>query len=410
MAVSGFEFLGNAELTTREVITDQVSAVWMADHPDVVVTEANLSKTLQELFTEIFQTRGSRQRQPLSAHAEELLYRVGLCPADFAPARSFAKSADMPVEYGTMFGRLAQELAPLACAVQLARIPVTNAAAALTDPAESIDRRQLRGFVVAHVRPYAQEVHARVGAGKSVHEYLRLILADVDRVAAAVVASARSKNARPTRLDGAAADRAAMYARAHLNGLRGYATQKFGQNADDIVGAAMLKLSAQFRNDPGLSIGFAYGRKVIDNAAKDLFAAQQVRRDREQCDSDLLERAEGVTDDIPAVDGGDVVVRMVLSAVAQLADAGPDRDAEAAREALLRYFLVDPQEVEPRKARLAERALGLVESDGRHGIGAELSELAAAVGAEGVHVQRATALALAALRAQCFGGGSVRAA
>lgn len=410
MAVSGFESFGNAELTTREAVTARVSASWLAAHPDVVVTEANLSKTLQELFTEMFGTRGPRQRQPLSAHAEEVLDAAGLRPADFAPARSFSKSADMPIEYGTMFGRLAEQLAPLAGAVQLARIPVTDAAAALTDPAESADRRQLRGFVVAHVRPYAQEVHALVGPGRSVDEYLQLILADVDRLAAAVVASARAKNARPARLDRPAADRAATYARAHFDGLRRYAATKFGQHADDIVGAAMLKLCAQFRNDPALSIGFAYGRTVIDNAAKDLFAALQARRDREQSDSELLEWAGGIADDTTAIDGGDELVRIVLSAAAHLADAGADLDAGVARQALLRYFLVDPQEADPRKAMLAERALSLMGSDEGEGIGAALSECAASVGSQGVEVERATVLALAALRAQCSGGGSVDAA
>jgi hypothetical protein len=165
---------GNAELTTRETVTTDVTGSWLAANPHVEVTGVDLAKTLQQLITELFLTGGRRQREELSAHAVSVLEVIGLRPDQFAPVRTFAKNADMPVEYGAMIGDLMTVLLPLAAAIQLARVPVTNAAVEMLGPNDGIDRRRLRGFVVAQVRPHARGVHARVGAGVSHDAYLSM--------------------------------------------------------------------------------------------------------------------------------------------------------------------------------------------------------------------------------------------
>ncbi|WP_006246345.1 hypothetical protein [Mycolicibacterium tusciae] len=395
MTAFEFEFRGDGELTTWEQVSRQVAEAWLAAHPNLEVTMLDLAKTTQQLITELFKTGGRRQREALSAHAVSVLDVIGVRPEEFAPVRSFAKSADMPVVYGPMAAALAVALAPLAAAVQLARIPVTNAAARLVDSGEGIDRRQLRGFVVGHVRPHAENVHARSGAGESVEGYLRLILADVDALAATVVESTRAKNARATRLDDDAAERATHFVRTHLTALRSYAAARFGQDADDIVGTALLKIAAQFRNNPELRAGFAYGRATVDNAAKDLFKTRQQRQGRDVLDPEGLKRAAGTNDDAADVDEVDVMLRIVLSAAAQLADGQRGSDAPAARETLLRYFLIEPRQIDPRKARLAERALQLAAR-----IDTELGEIAATLASEETAVERITTLAIAALRTQ----------
>lgn len=399
--MTAFEFHspGKSELTTREMVANGVAHGWLASHPEVEVTTVDLAKTMQQLMTELFRTGGRQQREALSPHAVAVLGEIGVLPEEFAPVRSFAKTADIPVEYGAMLGRLADVLAPLSAAVQLARIPVTNAAAKLLGADESIDRRQLRGFVVGHVRPHAQRVHARVGVGESVDVYLRLILADIEVLAMAVVESARAKYARPDRLEDVAAERAADFTREHLEALMRYAASRFGEEADDVVGSAMLKIVAQFRNNPALRIGRAYGRAAVDSAAKDLFAARQKRLTREAYDSEVLELVAGTSDDVATVDDTDVAVRMVLSAAAQLVDP-VSSEGSVAREALLRYFLVDPREIDPRRARLAEHALGLVAGNGGDGIGAELGAFVAMLGSAGAAVERVTELAISALRTQ----------
>jgi hypothetical protein len=390
-----FEDFNDSERTTRdEAIADATSA-WLAAHPDIDVTERDLAKTTQQLVTELFDTGGRRQRVTLSAHAVTVLATIGLRPDQFAPLRTYAKSADMPMRYGAVLGRLAGELAPLAAAVQLARIPVTNAAAELC-AAVGIDRRQLRGFVVGHVRPHAQRMHARVGAGHTVDEYLRLILADSDRLAACVVESARARNARPERLDRAAATRARDFARTHLRALKDYAAMRFGPDADDIVGVAMLKIAVQFRNAATLDIGFAYGKAAVDSAATDYYVAQRARREHELFDPEAMERAAGATDG-DDVDDADVLVRLVMSATATLGDAGDDH---VARETLLQFFLVDPRDRDPRRARLAGRALTLMSAHRRGGFEAELRAVAGTLCADAATSRRVATLAVAALRAQ----------
>ncbi|ABM16767.1 RNA polymerase sigma factor [Mycolicibacterium vanbaalenii] len=400
MINSEIRISGNAELTTRETVAAEVAIEWLAAHPHVEVTAVDLSKTLQQFITELFLTGGRRQREALSGHAVAVLDQIGVHPEEFAPVRTFAKSADMPVAYGAMVGRVAEALAPLAAAVQLSRIPVTNAAVGIIEPDEGLDRRQLRGFVVGQVRPHAQQMHARVGAGETVDGYLQLILADIGALATAVVESARAKNARPTRLDDELAERTTHFVRTHRAALMGYATPRFGQDADDIVATALLKVAVQFRNNPKLRIGFAYGKAAVDNAAKDLFTKRKARQGRDILDPELLEWAAGTHDDAADVEEVDVMLRMVLSAAAELADEQLGPDACLARETLLQFFLVDPHEIDPRKARLTERALHLTTANEGNGFRTELGEIAAALGAEDPAIKRITELAVAALRAQ----------
>jgi hypothetical protein len=395
-----FEQFDDSQRTTREEMANIAAVAWLSVHPEVDVTARDLNKTTQQLITELFHTGGRRQRVTLSAHAVSVLDGIGVRPDQFAPVRTHAKGADMPMRYGIVLGRLADELAPLAAAVQLARIPVTNAAAEL-GAAAGIDRRQLRGFVVGHVRPHAQRVHARVGAGDTVDGYLRLILADVDRLAAGVVESARAKNARPKRLDSDAAVRVRDYAGAHLPALTAYAGMRFGQEGDDIVGAAMLKIATQFRNDHTLDIGVAYGKAVVDSVATDYYVAQRKRRDHEMCDAEAMERV-AVTAAVHEVDDADALVRLVMSATATLGDAGDDHTA---RETLLQFFLVDPRDRDPRRARLAARALGLMSSHRSGAFQAELRAVAGTLGADHATSARVAALAVAALRAQVSQSG-----
>ncbi len=392
---------GNAELTTRDEVASQVAHAWLAAHPDVAVTTVDLAKTTQQLITELFKTGGRRQREALCAHADAVLGASGISPTEFAPVRSFAKAADMPIAYGAMVAAVASVLAPLAAAVQLARIPVTNAAARMVDPVDEIDRRQLRGFVVGHIRPHAQSVHARVGSGESVEGYLRLILADVEALAAEVVESARAKNARPNRLDDAAAARMTRFALGHLPALTGYAAARFGQDADDIIGTALVKIAVQFRNNPELCAGFAWGRAAVDSAAKDLYTKRRNRYDHEVCDSEVLERAAGAVDNTADIDEADTMVHIALAA-AQLAEVQPGPYAGAARDVLLHYFLVDPRDIDPRKARLANQALHLTATDQQGGIGAALGECAATLGYQAPALDQVTALAIAALRSQAL--------
>lgn len=391
---------GNSELTTRDQVTSQVAHAWLAAHPDIAVTTMDLAKTTQQFITEMFKTGGRRQREALCPHAAAVLDASGITPTEFAPVRSFAKAADMPITYGAMVAAVAYVLAPLAAAVQLARIPVTNAAARLVDPDDEIDRRQLRGFAVAHIRPHAQRVHARIGAGEPVERYLRLILADVDSLAAEVVESARTKNARPNRLDDTAAGRMTRFALAHLPALIDYAAACFGQDADDIIGAALVKLAVQFRNNPALSPGIAYGRTVVNSAANDLHTKRRTRYDHEVCDSEMLERAAGTVDNTTDIDETDAILHIALSAATQLADGQLGPDALAARDVLLHYFLVDPAEIDPRKARLAEHALHLTATDQHGGLRSALGELAANLGFHTAAIDRITALAIDALRSQ----------
>lgn len=51
------------------------------------------------------------------------------------------------------------------------------------------------------------------------------------------------------------------------------------------------------------------------------------------------------------------MMHTVFGAAAQLGEGRPGPDALAARDVLLHYFVADPRESDPRKARLAEHAM-----------------------------------------------------
>lgn len=64
---------------------------------------------------------------------------------------------------------------------------------------------------------------------------------------------------------------------------------------------------------------------------------------------------------------------------------------------LLHYFVADPRESDPRKARLAEHAMHMAATDKQCGIGAEIGEIAANLGYQSMAISRIAALAITAL-------------
>lgn len=391
---------GTPERITRETIVDEVAVQWLAEHDHVKVTRADLSKTLQQLLTEMFHTGTQRRREELSVAAKAVLDAAAVDAGGFASARTFTKSADLPDEYGRTFGALATRLAPLAAAIQLARIPVTDAAVArltASGDTQSIDRRQLRGFVVAHVRPRGQELLARIGVGERAETYLGLLLAEVDDLAAAVVASALRKRSQPDRLDDVGARRLAELLDEHLGRLRREAGARYGAHAEDVVGATLVKLTVAFRNHPDRALNYPFLRTAMISTANDHYNALTQRRIDEFADVDRLELAVGDrTDEVAA---RDVAVRMVLSAASALVREGDD--GTIARETLLRCFLADPAELDPRRARLADAALRLAAADdaGR-GLSTGLETIATTLVADRRRADRVARVAMTALRAQ----------
>lgn len=391
---------GTPERINRETVVDAVASRWLVEHSEVNVTRADLAKTLQQLLTEMFHTGTQRRRGELSATAKVVLAAARIDAGGFASARTFTKSADLPVEFADAFDSLATHLAPLAAAIQLARIPVTDAAVArltANGDAQSVDRRQLRGFVVAHVRPRGQELLARFGIGKPPETYLRLLLAEVDELAAAVVGSAVRKRSQPDRLDPTAAERLAELLDEHLGRLRREAGARYGAHAEDVVGATLVKLTVAFRNHPDRTLSYPFLRTAMVSTANDHYNALTQRRIDESADVDRLELA--VEDQSDEVAARDAVVRTVLSAASALHLAG--NDGTIARDALLRCFLADPAESDPRRARLAESALRLAAADDADGaLCAGLGAVARNLVTEPGVADRVVRLAMTALRAQ----------
>lgn len=389
-----------SERITRETVVGSATSRWLAEQENLAVTAADLSKTVQQLLTELFQTGTQRRRGELSAHARTVLDAAGVDADGFASARTFTKSADLPIEYGRAFDSLATHLAPLAAAIQLARIPVADAAVrrlTASGNAGGVDRRQLRGFVVAHVRPRAEELLASIGVGERAETYLRLLLTDVDDIAAAVVASALRKRSQPMRLDDRVAARLADLLGEHLGRLRREAGARYGSHAEDVVGATLVKLTVAFRNHPDRTLSYPFLRTALVSAANDHYNALAQRRIDESADVDRLEFAVGDRSD--EVAARDAAVRTVLSAASALHGAGDD--GIVAREALLRCFLADPSESDPRRARLAESALRLAANDdpGR-GLCVGLDAIASTLVTDPGAADRVVRLAMTALRAQ----------
>ena len=90
---NGFE---SSPLTTRIAVVDKVAAEWLTSHPEIPVTAANLSKTLQQMLTEVFLTGQQRSRCTLSVYAESLIHAAAVDAKEVASARTFSKSADLP--------------------------------------------------------------------------------------------------------------------------------------------------------------------------------------------------------------------------------------------------------------------------------------------------------------------------
>lgn len=388
-------------LTTREAVVVGVAADWLESRPDVSVTVVDLSKTLQQLITEIFATGRQRNRTGLSAHALSALEVTDIDRVEFAQARAFAKTADMPVTCGQIFGKLAEHLVPLAIAIQLARPAVADAAQRLvTRTGLPLRRPELRGFVVSRVRQHAQELHARFGTTESADGYLRLVLRDTDFLAEQVVARARGKRQQCLVLSPSAGKQAEQYAREHISRLRAVAGP-LGHDGEDAVGQALLKLVIAFRNRPDLAADFAFGRRALENAIIDQRSAVSNRWHRERPASEELELLAGVSDEGAVMtEIADTVLRRVLAAAGSLA-GDSELEPQLARQALLRYFLVDPEVLDPHRAQLAQHVLRLsgtgVKGRGDE-VGAGLREIVSTLTPSRAAVPRISALAIAALR------------
>lgn len=388
-------------LWTRGAVTAEVTSGWLKAHPDLDVTGKDLAKFVQQLLTELLQTGRQRGGARLAEHARSVLRRAGINADDFGAARTVTIWGDMPREEALAFGRLAELLAPLAAAIQLARTPVADAAArqlAADHPGSRLTRRELRGFVVSQLRPHAQSVHARVGGAASTEAYLELILADVDRLAAAVVTAALGKQSRPVTVSADASSRLDAFAAEHLAELR-RAAGRYGSDAEDIVGQTMMKLVAALRNDPTRTLDMGYVRAALDNTAKDFARSAARRAEREMTDTDAVDRLDGTRDDTVAVDAADAVLHLVLGAAETLSDRNADVERALARQTLLRYFLAEPEVVDLRRARLATHVLALpAAGERRDEIGAGLEAVASGLAPNPTAARRVCRLALTALR------------
>lgn len=386
--------------TSREEVIAAVAVDWLARHPEITTTAPDIAKSLNQLLTVLFNTRAERRRTALTDHARAVLRAAGVDVDAFASARAFTKSADMPAAYGTMFAAVAEVLAPLAAAVQLARIPVTDAATRMLQVRESggtPTRRELRGYVVGRVRPHAQQVHASVGSGRSAEEYLALLLEDVDSLAAAVVTGAARRRALPTELSPAGAERLRVCAATHGRRLMHAAAGRYGAQADDIVGGTWLKLAEAFRVNAHLDIGYAYVHRTMESVANDHFARGAVHTVR---DIPLPEgdRVEYGVEDSPPVDTVDLVVRCVLDA-AQRLECDADAESVLAGRVLRIVLLADPAQRDPRRAAIAVRIRRLC-SDGWAGdiIADTVRAAAHALTEDRTSADRVAALAIRALR------------
>jgi hypothetical protein len=378
-------------LTSREAVMRCVSEEWLAASA-LTITVKDLSKTLQQLTTEMFETRAARRRNVLSVHALTVLNSAGLAVDDFQSARQFGIKADMPVAYGRMFQRIGSQLAPLAAAVQLTRVPVTNTAAdILIERGSALRRTDLRGTVAAHIRPYATRIHACVGADLTAHAYAELILEGRRGLAAAVVDAAEANRGRADRLTPEAAARLGRMCAEYDRRLR-QAARVYGADSEHVVSDTWAKMAEAFRINPDLDVDFRFLRRVMTNAALSRAAASLTRRGRERlaCDEEVVD--VGV-EDPRTVEAADEILRHVIRTAETLRRRGGD--AGLAGEAIVRHFLVDPTVSNPRRARLAARACDAQGDAGAY-LRVRLSEIVATLaGAESA--ERITALALTSL-------------
>jgi hypothetical protein len=380
--------------TTRSHATTAAASQWIDEHPEIAVGAIDLAKTLQQLTTEILQTGRQRGSAALTNHAAQVLAQARVEQSAFRSARTFPISADIPEEMGAMFFEIARVLAPLAAGIQLARIPVTNAAERRafeldvllpSSPRGLISRLDLRGFVVSRLRPRAQEIHARIGGCLGAAAYRDELLQDLDDLAQEVVDAALSKRTAATTLSPMGAQRLRSYLDAHLPRLQSTARRHFGPHGDEVVSRALLKLAVAFRSNPGLVIDDAYGTTVVRNEGRAYLLTLSKRATRETAGSHVLETLGASHDDTLVADVHDLILRRVLTAAASLARDGiRPGERTLARDALLRYFLTDHTALDARRAALAPRVLALIATDGSEvmdglrGIAEQLAESRAA--------------------------------
>ena len=391
-------------LWTRAGVTAEVAAGWLCVHPEYKITSKDLSKFVQQLVTELLQTGRQRGRNRLAPHVQSLLRQVGVETDDFAAARTATIRGDLPRDEALVFGRLAELLAPLAVAIQLARTPVADAAAkvlAAGHPDNGLTRRELRGFVVSQVRRRAQEVHAEVGTGNNPDTYLKLILADIDLLAAAVVTAALDSRGVPATVGADATARLAAFAAEHLLELRRVA-RRYGSDAEDIVAQTMLKLTLALRNDPDRTLDIGYVRTALATTATDFAAKAAQRAAREMTDTEAVDREDTLRDDTLVVDAADTMLHLVLDAAAALGNSGVESEQTLARQTLLRYFLDEPEVADMRRARLAAHVLELTAgcTRGRDEVTIGLETVATSLAPNPTAARRVCRLALTALRSR----------
>lgn len=385
-----------AMLTTRTAVTDRVAAEWLAAHPQTAVTPANLSKTLQQLLTEVFMTGRQRGRGRLSAYALSLLRAAEVDSTEFSSARTFSKTSDMPADHAEAFGRLSWLLAPLAAAIQLTRSRLADAAFGvlqLRGNPLGISRADLRGFVEARVRPHAQQVHERAGYQESAHEYLRLLLVDADRLSDEVVTAAQMRRSRSSRLGEKSRTRCEEYVRRHGAALRD-AAHGYGPAGEEIFSDLLLKLTIAHRNNPDLEAGLAFGMEALRNAACAYHQRHALRREV------LTEGGEGteiVDSGCDSVIALDEIVRRLLTTAGSLS-AGTDVDALLASDLLARFFFVGPATCDPGRVRLGGHLWELPDAPGGTGFEDALVQFAAELVPGRARAKRIAGLVVKALR------------
>jgi len=393
---NGFE---SSPLTTRIAVVDKVAAEWLTSHPEIPVTAANLSKTLQQMLTEVFLTGQQRSRCTLSVYAESLIHAAAVDAKEVASARTFSKSADLPACYAAVFAKLSALLAPLAAAVQLSRSAVADAAFGLVKQSGAqvgITRLVLRGFVEAQVRPHALRIHERVGYHRSAHDYARLVLEHTDQLANEVVGVATRKASQSPRLSDRSQAGFEKFFRAYGAQLLAEA-ERYSSDPEEIYSRAIQKLAVAYRNNPDLDAALAYGKRVLKNA---WFSSQMERASRPVVVSDEIERAkvrEPIQyDNCDEIAGIDAIVRRLLG-VAESLSASTAPEGTLASELLVNYFFIDPTVYDPRHAKLADRIWELADAENPE-LEKGLCELARKLFSCGASVQQIVKMVIKALR------------
>lgn len=394
---NGFE---SSPLTTRIAVVDRVAAEWLTSHPEIPVTAANLSKTLQQMLTGVFLTGQQRGRRNLSLYAESLIHAAAVDAKEVASARTFSKSADLPACYAAVFAKLSTLLAPLAAAVQLSRSAVADAAFALVKRSGAqlgITRLGLRGFVEGQVRPHALRIHERVGYHRSAHDYVRLVLEHTDQLANEVVGAATRKASQSPRLSDQSQAGFEKCFRAYGAEVLAEA-ERYSSDPDELFSRTIQKLAIAYRNNPDLEADLAYCERVLKNV---WFSFQKERASRPVVVSDEPERAnsrEPIQDaSCDEIAGIDAIVRRLLGVAESLSESAAP-EGTLASELLVNYFFVDPTVYDPRHAELADRIWELADAENSSELEKGLCELARKLFSCGASVQQIVKMVIKALR------------